>query len=350
MSSESAKPFVGEWLAGEGKDSDLVISSRVRLARNLPSIPFSTLADDSHRKQVADLIGSALEGLRPDLKLNSKNLDDLDSIDRQVLVERHLVSRELALGSGPRIVSFDDSEAISLMGNEEDHLRIQVVKSGYCLDEAWQQMDQLERSLDGQLHFAFDQQYGYLTACPTNTGTGLRVSVMLHLPALVITGQIEEVTRAATKIHLAVRGLFGEGTEAQGDFFQISNQRTLGLSEEEILSDIASVLPKILSYERKLREELLESKREWIEDRIGRSFGILSHAKLITSQEGLEHLSLVRLGVCMGLLGNLTLEQVNRMFLFSQPGHLQANEGRKMSSDERDNKRAEVLAGILQEN
>jgi protein arginine kinase len=172
----------------------------------------------------------------------------------------------------------------------------------------------------------------------------------LHLPALVITGQIEEVTRAATKIHLAVRGLFGEGTEAQGDFFQISNQRTLGLSEEEILSGIESVLPKILSYERKLREELLESKREWIEDRIGRSFGILSHAKLITSQEGLEHLSLVRLGVCMGLLGNLTLEQVNRMFLFSQPGHLQANEGRKMSSDERDNKRAEVLAGILQEN
>lgn len=350
MSSESPKPFVGEWLAGEGKDTDLVISSRVRLARNLPGIPFSTLADDSHRKQVADLIGSALEELRPDLQLNSKNLDDLDSIDRQVLVERHLVSRELALGSGPRIVSYDDSEAISLMGNEEDHLRIQVVNSGYCLDEAWQQMDQLERSLDGQLQFAFDQQYGYLTACPTNTGTGLRVSVMLHLPALVITGQIEEVTRAATKIHLAVRGLFGEGTEAQGDFFQISNQRTLGLSEQEILSDIASVLPKILSYERKLREELLESKRDWIEDRIGRSFGILSHAKLITSQEGLEHLSLVRLGVCMGLLGNLTLEQVNRMFLFSQPGHLQANEGRKMSSDERDNKRAEVLAGILQEN
>ncbi|MDE0959973.1 MAG: protein arginine kinase [Planctomycetota bacterium] len=350
MSSDRLEPYVGEWLAGEGVDSDLVISSRVRLARNLPGIPFSTLADDSHRAQVADLIGNALDGLRPGLNLTCKNLDEMDPIDRQVLLERHLVSRELASGTGPRLVAFDESEAISLMGNEEDHLRIQVVKSGYRLEEAWEQMDQLERTLDGQLQFAFDQQYGYLTACPTNTGTGMRVSVMLHLPALVITGQIEEVTRAATKIHLAVRGLFGEGTEAQGDFFQISNQRTLGLSEEEILSGIASVLPNILSYERKLRKELIERKREWIEDRIGRSFGTLSHAKVITSQEGLEHLSMVRLGVCMGILENLSLEQVNRMFLFSQPGHLQANEGKKMSSDERDWKRAAVLASILQEN
>jgi protein arginine kinase len=224
------------------------------------------------------------------------------------------------------------------------------VKSGYRLEEAWQEMDELEKALDGELQFAFDEQYGYLTACPTNTGTGLRASVMLHLPALVITGQIEEVTRAATRMHLAVRGLFGEGTEAQGDFFQISNQRTLGVTEEKILKHISSVLPNILNYERKLRTGLLDRKRERIEDKIGRAFGILSHAKVISSQEALEHLSLVRLGVCLDLLGKLTLEQVNRMFLFTQPGHLQAKEGQELSSDERDMRRASVLGRILREN
>ncbi len=341
--------FVGEWLSGEGLDSDLVISSRVRLARNLPDIPYGNVADDRQKAQVADRLQDAIDSLRPGLNLDTVHLEEIDQIQRQVLVERHLISRELALGSGPRVVSYDEHEAISLMGNEEDHLRIQVVKSGYRLEEAWSEMDQLEKALDGELQFAFDQQYGYLTACPTNTGTGLRASVMMHLPALVITGQIEEVTRAATKIHLAVRGLFGEGTEAQGDFFQISNQRTLGLSEEEILAGIASVLPNILTYERKLRVELLDRKREWLEDKIGRAYGILSHARVITSQEALEHLSLIRLGVCIGVLEQLDLEQVNRMFLFSQPGHLQAQGGHELPSDERDTRRAAELSKILRE-
>jgi protein arginine kinase len=350
MNFGQSDPFVGEWLRGEGLESDLVISSRVRLARNLTDLPFGTVAGDLQRAKVADRIQDAIDKLRPGLALTTKHLEEMDLIERMVLVERHLVSRELALGSGPRVVAFDESEGISLMGNEEDHLRIQVVKSGYRLEEAWQEMDELEKALDGELQFAFDEQYGYLTACPTNTGTGLRASVMLHLPALVITGQIEEVTRAATRMHLAVRGLFGEGTEAQGDFFQISNQRTLGVTEEKILKHISSVLPNILNYERKLRTELLDRKREKIEDSIGRAFGILSHAKVITSQEALKHLSLVRLGVCLDLLGKLTLEQVNRMFLFTQPGHLQAKEGQELSSDERDMRRASVLGRILREN
>ncbi len=340
---------VGEWLRGDGSDSDLVISSRVRLARNLTDIPFTTVANDQQRSTVAERIQAAMKDLRPGLTLETQHLDEMDRVDRLVLVERHLVSRELAMSSGPRLVAFDESEAYSLMVNEEDHLRLQVMKSGYCLEQAWQEMDQLERAIDGQLQFAFDQQYGYLTACPTNVGTGLRASVMLHLPAMVITGQIEEVTRAATKIHLAVRGLFGEGTEAQGDFFQISNQRTLGLSETEILQKIDSVLPNILRYERKLRDELLERRRERIEDKVGRAFGILSHARVITSKEALEHLSLVRLGVSMGILSDLKMEQVNRMFLFSQPGHLQAIGEGELSSEDRDLKRAALVRQILTE-
>ncbi|MGE4619569.1 MAG: protein arginine kinase [Planctomycetota bacterium] len=349
MSLENFEQSVGEWLRGDGCDADLVISSRIRLARNLTDIPFTSVADDRQRSEVADRIEDALDSLQPGLLLKTQHLEAMDRIQRSVLVERHLISRELALATGPRVVAFDKTEGVSLMGNEEDHLRLQVVKSGYRLEEAWQEMDQLEKAIDQKLQFAFDQQFGYLTACPTNVGTGFRASVMLHLPAMVITGQIEHVTRAATKMHLAVRGLFGEGTEAQGDFFQISNQRTLGLTEEEILENIASVLPNILSYERKLRDQLLERRRERIEDKIARAYGILSHARVITSKEALEQLSLVRLGVSMGVLSQLTMEQVNRMFLFSQPGHLQSIDGQELSTDDRDLKRADLLRNILAE-
>lgn len=349
MSLDDFKEPVGEWLRGEGSNSDLVISSRVRLARNLTDIPFTSVANDRQRAEVADRIQDAIDALRPGLSLKTQHLEELDSVQKRVLVERHLISRELAMASGPRIVAHDQSEAFSLMGNEEDHLRLQVVKSGYRLEEAWQEMDQLEKAIDGELQFAFDQKFGYLTACPTNVGTGLRASVMLHLPAMMITGKIEEVNRAATKLHLAIRGLFGEGTEAQGDFFQISNQRTLGDTEENILQNIAEVLPKILRYERTLRDKLLEQRKDWTEDRIGRSFGILSQARVIHSKEALEHLSLVRLGVSMGILDDLTMDQVNRMFLFSQPGHLQAIEGQELSEEERDLKRAGLLREILAE-
>lgn len=347
MIFEGFKSEVGEWLQGTGPDSDLVISSRVRLARNLANSPFTSVANEDQSRKVADRIGVALDRLGSGLPLQVHPLENRPVVERQVLVERHLVSHELATGEGPRLVGFDETESFSVMGNEEDHLRLQVMKSGNQLDQAWEQMCPLERALEEELQFAFHSKYGYLTACPTNVGTGLRASVMLHLPALVITGQIEQVTSAATKIHLAVRGLFGEGTEAQGDFFQISNQRTLGLTEEQILDNIASVLPRIIEYERKLREELLERRRERIEDRIGRAYGILSHAHVMTSKEALEHLSLVRLGVTMGLLDGVSMTQVNRMFLHSQPGHLQCLQGEPLSSDDRDRKRADLLRGIL---
>jgi protein arginine kinase len=343
------KEPVGEWLRGEGSEADLVISSRVRLARNLTDVPFTTVANDRQRAEVADRIQDSLDTLRPGLSLKIQHLEELDDVEKLVLVERHLISRELAMASGPRVVAHDETESFSLMGNEEDHLRLQVVKSGYRLEEAWQQMDHLEKAIDSELQFAFDKKFGYLTACPTNVGTGLRASVMLHLPAMMITGKIEEVNRAATKLHLAIRGLFGEGTEAQGDFFQISNQRTLGETEEKILQNIAEVLPKILSYERTLRGQLFEQRKEWTEDRVGRAFGILSHARVIQSKEALDHLSLMRLGVSMGILQDLTMDQVNRMFLYSQPGHLQAIDGQELSPAERDLKRADLLRKILSE-
>ena len=338
---------VGEWLQGTGPDADLVSSRRVRLARNRANSPFTSVATLDQAKNGADRIEIALDRLGSGLPMQIQQLEDKSVVERQVLVERHLVSHELATGEGPRLVGFDESESFSVMGNEEDHLRLQVMKSGSQLKQAWDQMCPLESALEEELQFAFHNKYGYLTACPTNVGTGLRASVMLHLPALVITGQIEQVTSAATKIHLAVRGLFGEGTDAQGDFFQISNQRTLGLTEEEILENIASVLPRIIEYERKLREELLDRRRERIEDRIGRAYGILSHAHVITSKEALEHLSLVRLGVTMGILESVNMSQVNRMFLRSQPGHLQCLQGEPLSTEDRDRRRAGLLRDIL---
>ncbi|NCG12805.1 MAG: protein arginine kinase [Planctomycetia bacterium] len=347
MSLDNFKTNIGEWLQGTGPDADLVISSRVRLARNLANSPFTSVSTEDQSKAVSERIETALQRLDGGLPLHVMELEKKDVVERQVLVERHLVSHDLATGSGSRLVAFDEAESFSVMGNEEDHLRLQVMKSGYQLEEAWSQMCPLERSLEEDLQFAFHSKYGYLTACPTNVGTGLRASVMLHLPAMVITGQIEEMTRAATKIHLAVRGLFGEGTEAQGDFFQMSNQRTLGLSEEQVLENIASVLPNIIVYERKLRDELLERRRERIEDRIGRAFGILSHARVITSKEALERLSLVRLGVAMGFLDDVSMNQINRMFLHSQPGHLQSLVGEPLTTEDRDRKRADLLRSIL---
>ncbi|MEE8141728.1 MAG: protein arginine kinase [Planctomycetota bacterium] len=350
MQLSDFKNRAGEWLSGTGPDSDLVISSRIRLARNLEDHLFLSRANAAKRAAVRKEVRSAIDEVGPELDLSFVNIQKLHSIDRCVLVERHLISREHAFAKGDRGVAFNGSEGTAIMVNEEDHLRLQVMRSGFQLSETWTVMNELDSKLERHLSYAFDPHFGYLTVCPTNVGTGLRASVMLHLPALVMTRQIEKVFQAVGKLNLAVRGLYGEGTEALGDFYQISNQVTLGKSEEDIISNIRDVLPQIMDYERKVRSALLQNKREVLEDKIWRAYGTLCSARIISSKETLEALSLVRMGVNLKILVQLTLKQVNELFLLTQPGHLQKMEGAELETSDRDVARARFIRSYLEAN
>jgi protein arginine kinase len=230
------------------------------------------------------------------------------------------------------------------MVNEEDHLRIQVLRSGLQLDEIWQAINSLDDRIETKVEYAFHPRYGYLTACPTNVGTGIRVSVMLHLPGLKLAGEIERVFRAAKDMRLAVRGLFGEGTEATGDFFQVSNQVTLGRTEEEILSDFkVSVIPKIIEYETKARQALVQERTVALDDRVFRSYGALKHARTISSEETMLHLSHLRMGVHLGRIKNVTMPMINELFLITQPAHLQKIQGERLNGEQRSVARADII-------
>jgi protein arginine kinase len=333
----------GEWLRGDGAESDIVMSSRIRLARNLEGFPFIPQADAEQKREIADLIrGRVMESV---FSGEGQYLDmsELTEVDHHYLIERHLVSRELTAGRGTRGVAFDKTEVIALMINEEDHLRTQIIRSGFELDRAWEEMEGVDRLLEDELDFAFSAQYGYLTACPTNVGTGMRASVMLHLPALVMLKQIEKVFQAVNKINLVVRGKYGEGTQAYGDFYQISNQITLGKSESSIIDNIKRVVPRILQYERNLREKLMLENRVALEDKVYRAWGILRHARSISSEETMNLLSAVRLGVNVGLIENLSIATLNRLFILTQPGHLQKLEGKDLGPKQRDVARAAFI-------
>ena len=334
----------GEWLKGSGPDSDIVISSRVRLARNLARFPFLTRASDAERAEIHEAVRRALDkiGLGDNGHLYIE-LETTNEMTNRFLLERHLISRELANGSGDRGVLFNRSEMLAVMVNEEDHLRIQAIRAGFQLHDAFHDLQWLDDQLDRELEFAFSNEFGYLTACPTNVGTGMRASVMFHLPALVFTKQIDKVFSSVTKINLAVRGFYGEGTQASGDFYQISNQITLGKSEEEILDLLDRVVPKIVAYERAVREHLLEKDRLRLEDKICRAFGVLRSARSITSEETMDLLSAVRLGVNLGLLHDVGMPTVNELFILTQPAHLQRLEKRDLTPEERDAARADFI-------
>ena len=260
----------GEWLRGNGPESDIVISSRIRLARNLGDYPFIKRCTDIDKANIESTVG---QHLKEHANLSDTfyfNVADLEQLDRQFLVERQLISREHADGKGARAVAIDKKEMFSVMINEEDHLRMQVMKSGLDLQNAWNQITEIDNSLEEKIRFAFDAKLGYLTACPTNVGTGMRVSVMLHLPALVFTRQIEKVFRSLQKINLAVRGLYGEGSQAMGDFYQISNQITLGKSEEELIDQVTDVVPVLIGYERKARDYLVNESQNDLFDQVSR--------------------------------------------------------------------------------
>lgn len=339
----------GEWLRGTGPESDIVISSRIRLARNIAAFPFTNRASAYQKAEIETMLRDRVARLELDPRLEYINVPNLSPLDRQFLVERQLISRELAAAEGPRGVALGPRETVSLMINEEDHVRLQVMRSGFALDEAWSDIDRVDDLLEARVSYAFSEEFGYLTACPTNVGTGMRASVMLHLPALVWTKQIEKVFRALQKINLAVRGLYGEGSRASGDFYQISNQVTLGKSEQTILNEIREVIPQIITYERQARNAMLRESRQGMQDRISRAYGTLCSATMMTSEETMDLLSHVRLGVNMGLLEDVNIGVVNELFIHTQPAHLQKLMGSVLDGEERNAARARYLRTRLRE-
>ena len=341
----------GEWMRGAGPEHEIVISTRIRLARNLAAFNFLTRAEAETRTEVASIVRGAAQHV--------KDLDDcvhidvavLDEIDRTLLVERHLISRQLAEGTGARSVIIDRAEATALMINEEDHIRLQVIRSGLQLDAAWEQINRIDNALAERVEFAFHPKFGFLTACPTNVGTGLRVSVMLHLPALRLTNEIEKVGQAAKDLKLAVRGLHGEGTEALGDFFQISNQITLGRSESEIVEEFRDeIIPKIVNYEKAARAALARSRPLALDDKIWRAMGLLRHSRLMSSSEAMQCLSHVRMGLHAGRIGDIDLKTINELFVQTQPAHLQKLRGARLTGEERSVARADHIRERLSRN
>jgi len=333
----------GEWLRGAGPESDIVISSRIRLARNLADFPFISRATPQDRGHIARALREGVLSVAAADTLLYVNVEELNGVDRQFLVERQLISREHAESQGARAVAIDTGEKYSVMINEEDHLRIQVMQSGLDLQNAWERINRIDDILEEHVVYAFHERLGYLTACPTNVGSGMRVSVMLHLPALVITRQIEKVFRSLQKISLAVRGLYGEGSQAMGDFYQISNQITLGRSEQELIKQVGDIVPVIIDYERQARDFLIRESQENLHDRVSRAYGILRNAQTISSEETMHLLSSVRMGVNLGLIEDLAIPKVNELFIHTQPAHLQKLSGVELDTADRNIERARYL-------
>jgi protein arginine kinase len=323
------------------------MSSRVRLARNLKDSAFPGWAKKPERVKVYETIRPAVESLPEMEEAYSEAMDNLTALDKQILVERHLISREHAaknVGSG---VVLNREETLCVMINEEDHLRMQALRPGLQLRQAWNAIDHLDSELEKKLDYAFDNDLGYLTACPTNLGTGIRVSAMLHLPGLVLAEQINPIIQSVNKLGLAVRGLYGEGTEALGNVFQVSNQMTLGESETLIVERLEKVLSQIIEHEDNARLTLLEKKPKVVYNQIGRAYGILANAHSITSKETMNLLSLLKLGVDMGLFSGAERSLVDELFLVTQPAHLQKQLSDKLSAEERDLLRADMVRDRL---
>ncbi|MBU1912510.1 MAG: protein arginine kinase [Candidatus Omnitrophica bacterium] len=333
----------GEWIRCTGPACDIVMSSRVRLARNLTDYPFSHWASKKEQETVLETSRQSILSIKKLKDSLFLEIGKLDAIDKQFLVERHLMSKEHMVDSENKGLCVGQDEVISIMINEEDHLRMQVMKSGFNLKEAWQILNDLDNELGNSLDFAYSVDFGYLTACPTNTGTGMRASVMLHLPSLVMTKQIGKVLQAITKLSLTARGLYGEGTDASGNFFQISNQVSLGHKEEDIIDNIDRIIKQIVDHEQSARETLLAQNREALEDRIWRAYGTLKSAHIITSTETIDLLSLARLGVDLGVIKQADRALINELFVITQPAHLQKLEKKKLSPNQRDVKRAEII-------
>src|SRR5271167_1541574 len=330
-----------------GPHDRIVMSSRVRLARNLRGLAFPGWAKKSERVKALDIIRPAVESLSQLSGAFSETMDNLGPLDKQILVERHLISREHAAKSSGSGLILNKAESLCVMINEEDHLRMQALRPGLQLRQAWMAIDQVDTALEKKLDYAFSAEVGYLTACPTNLGTGIRVSAMLHLPGLVLAEQINPIIQSVNKLGLAVRGLYGEGTEALGNVFQVSNQMTLGETETTIVERLDKVLSQIIEHEENARQTLLEKKPKVVFNHIGRAYGILANAHSISSKETMNLLSLMRLGVDMGLFPGAERSLVDELFIITQPAHLQKQFSDKLSAEERDLLRSDMVRDRL---
>ncbi len=343
----SAKKFLTQepvWQSAQGPHADVVISSRIRLARNVDSFFFPSRLKTPERRRLIKTFENATAKDKYFQKCGFFSSAQLNEVELQLLLERHLISREFSTEKGERAVLLSVDESLSLMLLEEDHLRLQIFEAGLNLRSAWQKASELDERLQKITQFSFDSQVGYLTACPTNVGTGLRASCMLHIPCLVITKQIQKVLQALTKLNLAVRGMFGEGSQALGNFFQFSNQVTLGQPEEEVIANLSSVIEQVVGHEHDAAEQLQRSKPFEIEDQVWRAVGILKSARVMTSSEAISLLSMLRLGVNLKFFGkSLDHAKLNPLFLLIQPGHLQKAHGSTLAASERDSYRAEFV-------
>jgi protein arginine kinase len=363
---------INEWFSGKGPLADIVISSRIRLARNLADHKFISRCSDEEKTEILETLKTVITSLDLGDNVFYISVSDMTEMDRHFLVERNLISRHHAFGKGPRGACIAQSESFTAMINEEDHLRLQVIKSGLQLTDCAKQINRIDDLIEQKVDYAFSTKLGYLTACPTNLGTGIRVSVMLHLPALKMTGHTEKFLNATRDMNLAVRGLFGEGTDSAGDFYQLSNQVSLGVSEEQIVSDFENkIIPEIVDYEIAARKHLLKDSSDSLDDRISRATAVLRSARLISSHEALHLLSQLRLGINMHqTLGastpaieqlcslkdasapdadaeKISIRTINRLFMLTLPAHLQLNYGKPLDPTHRDALRAQIIRSAL---
>lgn len=335
------------WLGGSGEYPDIVVSSRVRLARNLAHIPFAHRASQDQLKQVVEQVASAQKNSDCLKTAVFLKVEEMSELDKRFLVERHLISPLFAEKNGIGGIFIGDREIISIMVNEEDHLRLQAIQPGFQPKIAWWIIDRIDDELGRNLEYAFSDQFGYLTACPTNTGTGMRASVLIHLPGLVLTQEVQRVLRGITQVGLAVRGFHGEGTEVLGNLFQISNQTSLGQSEEDIITSLERVTRQIIEYEQYARETLMRDAKDQIEDKIWRAYGILRSARILSTHEFMNLSSAVRLGLSMKVIDKVDIKALNELLIIIQPSHLQKLAGKRMTPDERDIFRAELVRSRL---
>ena len=339
------------WLDASGDHADIVISTRIRLARNVEGYAFTPKARDGERLRVLSQVREAAQHLRPLAQAVLLRVDELPQLDRQLLHERHLVSKELAGFDGPHGVRSGAAvllgEDVSLMVNEEDHLRLQALRSGFELPAAWRAVERLDQDLGGRVPYAFHNEFGFLTACPTNTGTGMRASVLIHLPGLVLTREIQKVLSGLQQIGLTYRGLYGEGSEVVGNFFQISNQTTLGRSEDELIDHLAQVVRRVIDKEEEARRVLLRDAATTVEDKLWRAYGTLRYARSLSFDEAMNYLSGVRLAVGLKLISGLSVYTLNKLLIFCQPAHLAYLEGRALTDAETSVARARYVRQAL---
>ncbi|MCM3240866.1 protein arginine kinase [Heyndrickxia oleronia] len=336
---------VSSWMSKEGPDSDIVLSSRIRLARNFKDYKFPTLFSNEEAREIITKVESVLhtdfhlEGNQVELL----KMDQLQALQKKVLVEKHLISPNLADDSSHGAVILSGEEDVSIMINEEDHIRIQCLFPGLQLKEALDKANKIDDLMEEHIDYAYSEKLGYLTSCPTNVGTGLRASVMVHLPGLILTQQMNRIIPAINQLGLVVRGIYGEGSEALGNIFQISNQITLGKSETDIVEDLISVVQQIIAQERSAREALIKTSNIQLEDRVFRSYGVLTNSRIIESKEASQCLSDVRLGIDTGYIKNVSKNILNELMIFTQPGFLQQYAGGPLRPYERDIRRATLI-------